>query len=253
MKKILKIILTCIEVAVLFVVVGALTTATTKTIYANILIEQFKNKAVYNEAESTAIKKMYAIPSDETLSVKQTVGVSEYPGNEGDILITLTSELQIPFIHEFVSFFAGGHAALVLGDYEDVLDKTSNYYTIESSGLNDDLNLADTYPKNYWNAYPYPVIGLRVRMTEDERKRVVARGLALEGDPYNYSFLFDTKNKAYCSDLVAKAFASIGVNLNKDGFTTSVYDLLLSGETYITYYRYFDSDGIEYIYYLDTK
>lgn len=253
MKKILKIILTCVEASVLFVVVGALTTATTKTIYANILIEQFKNKAVYNEEESTEMIQLYRIPSNETLPVKQQIGVEHYPGNEGDILITLVSELQIPFIHDFISFFAGGHAALVLGDYEDVLDKTTNLYTVESSGLSDDLNLADTNAKTYWNRYPYPVIGLRVRMTEEERRTIVARGLALAGDPYNYSFLFDTKNKSYCSDLVGKAFASIGVNLNKDGFTTSIYDLLVSNETYITYYRYFDKDGVQHIYYLDTK
>ena len=237
MKKIIKYLLTCIEVSVLFVVVGGLTSAITKTIYADVLIENFKNKAIYNAEESTEMTKLYAIPSDETLPVKQQIGVEQYPGNAGDILITLTSELEIPFVHEFISLFAGGHAALVLG---------------ESSGLNDDLNLADTCSKAYWTRYKYPIIGLRVKMTEEERHRVIARGLALAGDPYNYSFLFNTKNKSYCSDLVAKAFASIGVNLNKDGFTTSVYDLLISGETYITYYRFIDAEGIQHIYYLDT-
>ncbi len=253
MKKIIKYLLTCIEVSVLFVVVGGLTSAITKTIYADVLIENFKNKAIYNAEESTEMTKLYAIPSDETLPVKHQIGVEQYPGNAGDILITLTSELEIPFVHEFISLFAGGHAALVLGEYEDALDHVNELYTVESSGLNDDLNLADTCSKAYWTRYKYPIIGLRVKMTEEERHRVIARGLALAGDPYNYSFLFNTKNKSYCSDLVAKAFASIGVNLNKDGFTTSVYDLLISGETYITYYRFIDAEGIQHIYYLDTK
>lgn len=253
MKKIIKYILTCIEVSVLFVVVGGLTSAITKTVYADILIEQFKSKGVFNTQDSTDMIKLYAIPSNETRPVKQNVGVEQYPGNAGDILITLNSELQIPFIHEFVSFFAGGHAALVLGDYEDAEDIVNSTNTVESSGLNDDLNLADTCSKSYWVKYKYPVIGLRVRMTEEERHRVIARGLALVGDPYNYSFLFNTKNTSYCSDLVAKAFASIGVNLNKDGFTTSIYDLLLSGETYITYYRFIDLEGVQHVYYLDTK
>ena len=48
MKKIIKYLLTCIEVSVLFVVVGGLTSAITKTIYADVLIENFKNKAIYN-------------------------------------------------------------------------------------------------------------------------------------------------------------------------------------------------------------
>lgn len=253
MKKLIRYIVICIEAAVLFVVVGGLTSAITKTIYADILVEQFKNQAVYNEEESTDTVKLYAIPSEETRPVKQNIGVEQYPGNTGDILITLTSELEIPFIHEFISFFAGGHAALVLGEYKDALDKVNSMYTIESSGLNDDLNLADTCSKSYWTKYKYPIIGLRVKMTEEERHHVIARGMALAGDPYNYSFLFDTKNKSYCSDLVAKAFDSIGINLNKDGFTTSIYDLLISNETYITYYRTIDSMGVQHIYYLDTK
>ena len=253
MKKIIKMILIGIETAVLFVAVGGLTTAITKTLYSDILIENFKSKAVYNEEASSSMLKVYVVPSDEERPTVERIGKDYYPGNEGDILITLKSELEIPFVHEIVSFFAGGHAALVLGDYEDEIDKVDSMYTVESSGLNDDLNLADTYSKTYWKEYKYPVIGLRVRMTEEERTKVVARGLALAGDPYNYSFLFDTENKSYCSDLVSKAFDSIGVNLNKDSFTTSIYDLLVSGETYITYYRYFDNNGVEYVYYLDSK
>lgn len=253
MKKILKFILIGIEAAVLFVVVGGMTSGITKTIYSDILIEQFKSKATLNEEASTDTVKIYTIPSDEERPVYQKYGMAYYPGSAGDIIITLRSELKIPLIQDIISFFAGGHAALVLGDYEDYIDKTSIMNTVESSGLNDALNSADVFTMDYWREYEYPILGLRVKMTEQERDQVVSRGLALEGDPYNYSFLFETKNKAYCSDLVGKAFESVGVNLNKDGFTTSVYDLLLSGETYITYYRYFDADGIEYIYYLETK
>lgn len=253
MKKIIKIVLICIETAILFVVVGALTTAITKKIYSDILIEQFKRNAVLDETISTSMVKIYKIPSNEKRECAQHNGTEFYPGNEGDILITLNSELEIPFIHEFISFFAGGHAALVLGDYKDELDSVTNLNTVESSGLDEDLNLADIASTVYWTQYKHPVIGLRVRMTEEERKKVVSRGMALVGDPYNYSFLFDTNNKSYCSDLVGKAFDSIGVDLNKDGFTTSIYDLLVSSETYMTYYQYTDNNGVKHIYYLDTK
>ncbi|MDE6656004.1 MAG: hypothetical protein K2J85_03335 [Anaeroplasmataceae bacterium] len=253
MKKIIKMILMGIEVAVLFVVVGGMTSAITKTIYSDILIENFKSKAVLDENASTEMLKVYRIPSEEERPTVEKIGMDYFPGNTGDILVTLKSEITTPFVHEIVSFFAGGHAALVLGDYRDIIDKADSKCTMESSGLNDDLNLADVYFKDYWIEYPHPIIGLRVRMTEEERVKVVTRGMALKGDPYNYSFLFDTTNTSYCSDLVAKAFDSIGVNLNKDGFTTSIYDLLISGETYMTYYRYFDNAGVQYVYYLDTK
>lgn len=251
MKKIIKMLLIGLEVSVLFVVVGGLTSAITKKIYSDIIIEQFKSKGVYDENNSTSMLKIYKIPSKEERPVVQ--GEDYCPGNEGDILITLQSELDIPLVHEFISFFAGGHAGLVLGEYWDDLDYVSSMETIESSGLDEGLNLAGTGTKRYWMTYKHPVIGLRVKMTTEERKTVLSRAMALAGDPYNYSFLFDVNNKSYCSDLVGKAFDSIGVNLNKDGFTTSIYDLLLSGETYMTYYHYYDSDGVEYIYYLDTE
>lgn len=255
MKKIIKYVLVSIEASVLFVVVGALTTAITKNIYADILIEQFKAEAVYDEENSTNTVKLYKIESTEERPALQRKGTTILPGNTGDILISLNSELNIPFIKEFVSFFAGGHAAMVLGDYQDYLGKADVNKTLESTGMNPGLNLSTMLSKQYWSTnHPYKeVIGLRVRTTEAERKRVLASAMALEGAPYNYSFLFDTKNKAYCSDLINKAYQSIGVDLNKDGFTTSVYDLLVSKETYISYYHFYDGDGVKHIYYLDVQ
>lgn len=249
MKKILKMVFICIEASMLFVVVGGMTSAITKSIYADILIEQFKNNATLDEEASTNRIKVYRISTEEERPVVQKIGNNYYPGNGADILLTLKSEIQIPFIYEFVSFFAGGHAALVLDDYEDFYDSTNPMFTIESSGLNEDLINAEVYTKTYWEIDERPIIGLRVKMTEEERKKVISRAMALAGDPYNGSFLFDTKNKSYCSDLIAKAYQSVGVDLNKDGFTTSVYDLLISGETYITYYSYVDLEGVKHIYY----
>ena len=69
------------------------------------------------------------------------------------------------------------------------------------------------------------------------------------GDPYNISFLFDTKNKTYCSDLITKVFSSVGIDTNKDGYFTTIYDIITTEELYITYYHYY-KDGIKYIYYV---
>lgn len=255
MKKIIKYVLICIEVSVLFVVVGALSTAITKNIYADVLIEQFKARAELDEESSTSNVKLYKIESKEERPVLQKKGTTILPGNTGDILISLNSELNIPFIKEFVSFFAGGHAAMVLGEYQDFLGKADVDKTLESTGMNPGLNLSTMLSKQYWStSHPYKeVIGLRVKTSEAERKKLIASVMALEGDPYNYSFLFDTKNTSYCSDLINKAYSSIGVNLNKDGFTTSVYDLLVSKETYISYYHFYDNEGIKHIYYLDVQ
>ena len=53
MKKILKIILFIIQGVLVFIVYGALTTASVKNIEKIVLVEQFKNKAVYQEQLST--------------------------------------------------------------------------------------------------------------------------------------------------------------------------------------------------------
>ena len=61
--------------------------------------------------------------------------------------------------------------------------------------------------------------------------------------------LFDTKNKTYCSDLITKVFSSVGIDTNKDGYFTTIYDIITTEELYITYYHYY-KDGIKYIYYV---
>ena len=82
------------------------------------------------------------------------------------------------------------------------------------------------------------------------RERELKQPLSLKRGRINYSFIFDTKNKSYCTDLVGKAYSEIGVNLNKDKLTTSVYDLLISSDTYISYYYCKDGNGVKHIYYL---
>lgn len=254
MKKIIvKYILLAIESVLLFIVIGAITTAITKNIYADILIESFKSKAILDEENSSYNTKIYRVDSNEERPTYQKIGNNYYPGDEGDILISLNSELDILFVKEFVSFFAGGHAGIVLGSYSDYYLDVDNSNTVESTGLNNGDNVAEAFNKNYWSSgVPYQeIICLRVNTTEAQRKRVTARAISLLGDPYNYSFIYDVKNKSYCSYLVAKAYSSVGIDLNKDGFTTSVYDLLVSSETYISYYQYIDSDNVKHIYFLD--
>jgi hypothetical protein len=67
------------------------------------------------------------------------------------------------------------------------------------------------------------------------------------------------ENRYYCTDLVSRAYQSVMVEkdkqrhysraLNDDGFITSVNDLILSKETYIT--SYFEViDEVAHVYYL---
>lgn len=252
MKKIVKCFLIAIEVSVLFIAVGALCTAITKNIYAEALISQFKKRGVLDEAHSTNRVKYYPIDANEERPTIQNYGGTYYPGNTGDILISLTSELEIPFVQDFISFFAGGHAAIVLGDYQDATSSVTVDQTMESTGIGDDAIAGVSDKGDYWvDVSPYDeVLCLRVNTTEEQRKRVIADAMAFDGDPYNYAFIWDTKKKTYCSDLINKIYSKLGFNLNKDGFTTSVYDLVVSNETYLSYYHYVDYDGVRHVYYL---
>ena len=93
------------------------------------------------------------------------------------------------------------------------------------------------------------MIGLRVNLSESEIKEVVSNAISLVGDDYNYSFLFDTDKKSYCSDIVTKAFSHVNVNLNKDSFATTIYDLIVADKTYISYYSYYEGNVLN-VYYL---
>lgn len=252
MRNILKIIFISIRSILLFIVVSAVLTAATKNVQTTILVENFKSKGVYQEDISTSTVKYYKILSDEENPTYLIDGKTIIPGNSCDILTTKQAELGGPLTRGFIQFFAGGHAALCSEEYTDFETKLNDFTSIEATGLNDgDDNSASVFYRDYWaDDYTYTeIIGLRVKMNDREKKEVLANASAYLGEDYNYSFLFNTSTKTYCSDLISKAYSTIGVNLNKDGFTTSVYDLIVSNETYISYYHYF-KDGIKYIYYL---
>ena len=62
---------------------------------------------------------------------------------------------------------------------------------------------------SYWNDEDKPfseVIGLRVKCSDEERKIALSYASSILGDLYNYSFLFNTVDKSYCSDLISKAY-----------------------------------------------
>ena len=238
----------------LFLVIWGVTITTTKNIYKVILVEEFKSRATYQEDISDASVKFYRIESDETKKAFTTDGSFVYPGTSYDILVSCQATLFNPLVSGVVTFFAGGHAAFVNSTYRDyqIEQITENVTSIEATGLNPGENNAEIFPNDYWaDEGPFTeVIGLRVKMTDSQRKEVQSICASYIGDPYNYSFIFNTINSSYCSDIISKSFREIGVNLNKDGFATTIYDLICSGDCYISYYHIY-KDGVKHIYYLD--
>ena len=237
---------------IIFVVLGAITTAVVGNTEKIVEVEQFKQKGVFQEDISTDNIKYYLVESNEEKPAFTNFGSNPYPGFSGDILVSTQATLINPFVSDLISFFVGGHAALCLENYTDFQLSTNDHDSVEATGLNPGENPTEILDRGYWaeNTNFTEVIGLRVKMTDEEKKIVLSDTISQVGDYYNFSFIFDTVNKKYCTDIISNSFSKIGKNLNKNGFATTVYDLICSSDTYISYYHYFDSNNVKHIYYL---
>lgn len=250
MRKIIRYLLLLVKNILIFVAIGAIITSISKHVQTNNIVNDFISKGIYQEDISTDSIKYYLVPGNES---KQSIDFgSKLPGVAGDILLSTEANLGIPLVSSFVSYFAGGHAALSTGAYRDFNIQTSNSQTIEATGMNVNNNNSAIFAKSAsWvsNNYFNTVMGLRVSMSDEQRDEVLSLATSLVGDPYNYSFMFNTNKTSYCTDIISKCFKRVGYNLNKDGGTNSIYDLIVSSDTYMYYYHYFDND-IKNIYYL---
>ncbi len=256
MRKIVKSVFLFVKCFILFIAFWATTSSTVKNVEKLVYVEQFKSRGVLNEELSSNRIKFYKVSAegdeDSSRDAYLTSGSTIYPGSAGDILVSTQATLVNPIVSGFVSFYVGGHATIVTDDYGDYEITSTKYSAVEATGLDAGENRAIVTNRAYWtDSSPFSeVIGLRVNLTESEINEVVSNSIGLTGDKYNYSFLFDTDKKSYCSDIVTKAFSHVGVNLNKDSFATTIYDLIVADDTYISYYSYY-SDNILNVYYLE--
>lgn len=259
MRKYLKFILIALESAVIFILLWGNVVTLVKHIEKMVLIDSFKAKAHLDEEKSTKTVKFYKIKSDEELPSYVSYNGYIVPGNVGDILVSPQSLMNVSgnsvldsLITGILSWYAGGHAAIATGNYYSYeLGYANNLMNVESTGMEPGENPATLSSRIYWeDRYKTEVIGLRCKTTKAERDELISIATSLVDDPYNYSFIFDIDNTSYCSDLIAKCYAKIGKDLNKDSFATTIYDIIVSGDVYISYYHYFDSDNVKHIYYL---
>ncbi len=223
----------------------------TQHVITDIKIDNFKKLGVYQENMSSSTTKYYKIESDELIGYRDIGGVI-YPGNKADVLVSRGSNIGVPVAEDLTSFFVGGHAAIAIDKYGDYSVSSRASDSIEATGMNEGENLSQISNRYYWNNKDIykEIICLRANnMDEKMRDEVVSNAFSLLGDPYNYSFTFDVDRKSYCSDLITKCYESIGINYNKNGYWTTIYDIITSSDCHISYYHYFEN-GIKYIYYL---
>lgn len=282
MKKVLNVLLV--------IIIGAIFYSLGISVYENAkvdkMIAEFKKAGVLNEEKSTETRKYYEVESKIRLDEETYIEIENefFMGNIGDILVTRESPFpNLPFIHQFVSYYFGGHAAMVtapdeLTEIAGFPDKGESIpqYVFHQVKYDEEGNPNHNFtggvlqtPSNYFirkysdgTYYRNKSIGLRVKSTADERREAVEyiNELRRKNVIYNYMFWLDTKEKYYCTDLMSRTYQSLvdengkqKFSLNDDGFITSVNDLILSKDTMISTYFEVDKKGVEHVYYLVNK
>jgi len=266
----------------------------------NQAIEEFKSRAngIYTEesldfGSTTQVRRYYEVSRETSYELADTRSVyydasRVYLGQKGDIFVTHDSPFpNVPVIHQFVSYYFGGHAAINNGENKFIEatgfpDDDESLLAIilhpgnKPSDFSTTMSLSSS---NYWlnpkyrteNDVEYPYfgsnyrnnfVGLRVKdITSEQIDGAVDFAAAtIDTSLYNFTFFLDLKYKYYCTDLVSRAYQDVMVDpddqrnysraLNDDRFITSVNDLILSKETYMTFYVE-NVDGITNIYYLE--
>ncbi len=281
MKKMLKLVLAFI--------VGFFVFTFGQVVYETIAVKRetkkFMAKGVLQEDISTDEIKYYVVSRetfypDELERTPFYKGNLKYPGDEGDLFVTRFAPFpDKPVVYQFVSFYFGGHAGYVGPDnliYETygIPNADENFLDVI---INGGRNTHVSTKTNYWlnpnhNSesdvdYPYfgsyyrkEWIGLRVKgITQEEIEETTTfmETLKEEKAQYNFFFVLFTKNKYYCTDMMSRAFGifkkdgKMKYNLNMDGFAVTVNDLILSNDTYISYYVMTDFSGVKHVYFVD--
>lgn len=275
-----------------FAVVGFFVFLTGQTIGEHIAINreirQFVQRGVLDEVHSTDSIKYHKV-SRETYYPNELIRAPFFndnyltPGDAGDIFVTQQSPLVgYPGVHGFVTFFFGGHAAVVDesnhifetigipnedeklldvmfngGRNTHVMGGINNYWLdpIHRTVDNNDPSFRafGTYYRNKW-------IGLRLKgitQADIDNTLLFLEDLDNRKVQYNFWFVLNTKDRYYCTDMVSRAFESLQTadgkqkyNLNRDLVAVTVNDLVLSKDTYISYYVTTDKKDVKHVYYI---
>jgi hypothetical protein len=268
---------------------------------ANRVIEAFKARAngLYTEevvlyGSIEQVRRYYQVSRETSYEINDSRSVFQsedklFLGQKGDIFLTHDSPFPyIPLVHQFISYYSGGHAAIHNGngafieatgfpdDDESVLDiilhpggdephdfsvtvaQTQSNYWLRPTFRNSSDKAYDYFGTYYRNDF----VGVRVKdVTLDQIDGAVLYAEDKVGKAlYNFTIFFDTKYTFYCTDLVSRAYQAVLVDedkqssysraLNDDQFVTSVNDIILSKETYIIFYVEI-IDEIVHIYHLE--
>lgn len=239
--------------------------------------EEFESEELLHSNGLTYYRRYYEVPRETSAELNDKRNVfydneKQKLGNEGDIFVTRKSPFPtVPIIHQFISYYYGGHAAIVT--YED-----DQQYFIESTGFPDsgenifdyifqrgnkphDLHL--TVVKTSYNSWQTPsvsehyynyfyrdkYIGLRPvnHFSEMENGDEIynkyingaiekANEKVEEERLYNFLFFLNMRYKYYCTDLMGRIYdESYQKYVNDDeNYRSSGYAKKMNDDGFIT-------------------
>ena len=292
MKKVLKKSAHVLLIMAMLGTTYSLAVAFSETILVDQLITDFIARADDNPAE---IKELYDYEwhyypitriEDYELADHRDVFYDDAKreiGNYGDVLLTRQSAFKdLPFIHQFVSYYFGGHASFINDDggiyettgvnvdFQTMIDSVfidPNNHPLQNVSiqkLNGNYWLDKITTTQYSPFYRTEVMSVRVKdvtLNQIQTARDFLEYHYQNRTLYNYLFWLNMKDRFYCSDLISRAYQSsfydeneqreYSRTLNYDGFITSINDIILAQETYLTSYIKIDTNHhIVNIYYL---
>ena len=183
-------------------------------------------------------------------------------GNDGDFFIMPESAVSdMLIVNSTMTFCFGGHAGIV--GYKDGITpalieamggSASELYVYERNYI-DSKGMVDLYMPEKRS-----IVGYRVKASKEERESAFSYALSKVDKRYNNFFVFNFlnkligKDKYYCTDLVTRSYdKENNMNYSLDSnnpIYVSIYDLAANKDSYITFFKYIDSDGIIHVYYL---
>ena len=230
-------------------------------------IERFKERGVYVEdriinkqtVKMYKVVKKYDYEDVSRPSFTYDDFLDDYNlGSKTDITITSRNPMRtanLTIVRDVCGFFSNnfylGHATINVTDdgskyVESVGNGTDNCVLLSvNSWIMTEVRAGDDTNR---------ILGLRLKnTTENQRNEIVDELLSKVGCEYNYNFIYPTKDKYYCTDLITRVLKNHGINLNYDGFFAIGNDIILDNDTYLIYYINRIENGIFEFYYLSEE
>jgi len=228
-------------------------------------IEEFKARAVGEPVKDERIPNTYyyRVPAREDEDTSRNIFnfQKRLIGAKADIITSNRNPLrEFPILRElaapFAKYFYLGHTSINSEEDGSRVIETIGNSIWSNNKVRESSNTWLTSEESPGSEYSSPmIIGLRIKgTTAEQRDRMIDYARSKIGYHYNYTFLFNRANSFYCTDIVSRAVAAGGVNVNYDFLATTGTDILVSPNVYIFFLReVVIENGVERynIYYLD--